>query len=74
MPTQLRDTPEQLLADFRVSRQATIDFVTAIRDDQFALQGRHPFFGMITIEDLFKLIYRHNMMHARDIRRALGAE
>ena len=67
-------TPEQLLADFRVSRQATIDFVTAIRDDQFALQGRHPFFGMITIEDLFKLIYRHNMMHARDIRRALGAE
>jgi hypothetical protein len=26
------------------------------------------------IEDMFKLIYRHNMMHARDIRKALGAE
>jgi len=36
---------------------------------QFALQGRHPFFGMMVIEDLFKLIYRHNMMHARDIRK-----
>ena len=67
-------TPEQLLADFRSMRQASIDFVAAIRDDQFALQGRHPFFGMMTIEDLFKLIYRHNMMHARDIRKALGTE
>jgi uncharacterized protein (TIGR03083 family) len=64
-------TPEQLLADFRSMRQASIDFVATIRDDQFALQGRHPFFGMMVIEDLFKLIYRHNMMHARDIRKAL---
>jgi uncharacterized protein (TIGR03083 family) len=67
-------TPAELLADFRVTRQATIDFVAAIRDDQWARQGRHPFFGMMTIEDLFKLIYRHNMLHARDIRKALGAE
>jgi uncharacterized protein (TIGR03083 family) len=67
-------TPEQLLADFRSTRQTTIDLVGEIGDDQFALQGRHPFFGMMTIEDLFKLIYRHNMMHARDIRKALGAE
>ena len=65
-------TPHQLLADFRSTRQATIDFVAAVRDDQFTLQGRHPFFGMRTIEDLFKLIYRHNMMHARDIRKVLG--
>lgn len=67
-------TPAELLSDFRSTRQATIDFVSTIHDDQFALQGRHPFFGMMTIEDLFKLIYRHNMMHARDIRKALGAE
>ena len=67
-------TPRQLLADFRSTRQTTIDFVTTIRDDQFTRQGRHPFFGMMTIEDLFKLIYRHNMLHARDIRKALGAE
>ena len=67
-------TPNQLLADFRSTRQTTIDLVTTIRDDQFALQGRHPFFGMMTMEDLFKLIYRHNMLHARDIRKVLGAE
>jgi uncharacterized protein (TIGR03083 family) len=67
-------TPDQLLADFRSTRETTIDLVAAVRDDQFTLQGRHPFFGMMTIEDLFKLIYRHNMLHARDIRKAVGAE
>ena len=66
-------TSDQLLLDFRATRQTTIDFVATIREDQFALQGRHPFFGMMVIEDMFKLIYRHNMMHARDICRALGA-
>ena len=65
-------TPDQLLRDFRAARQDTIDFVAAIADDQFARQGRHPFFGLMTIEDMFKLIYRHNMIHARDMRKILG--
>lgn len=65
-------TAADLLADFRAARQDSIDFVAAIDDEQFTLQGRHPFFGMMTIEEMFKLIYRHNMMHARDIRRATG--
>ena len=67
-------TPDQLVADFRSTRQTTIDFVATIRDEQFVLKGRHPFFGMMTIEDLFKLIYRHNMLHTRDIRKAMGTD
>ncbi len=66
--------PDQLLGDFHVARQDTIDFVGSIKDDQFAWQGRHPFFGMMMIEDMFKLMYRHNMMHARDIRRVLDSQ
>ncbi len=27
----------------------------------------------MTIDEMFKLIYRHNMMHLRDVRRALDA-
>jgi uncharacterized protein (TIGR03083 family) len=72
---QLADrNADQLLIDFRSTRQDTIDLVATIREDQFALQGRHPFFGLMTIEDLFKLIYRHNMLHARDIRKVLGTD
>ncbi len=70
---QRRDrTTDQLLAEFRAARQETIEFVDVIEDEQFSLQGRHPFCGMMTIEGMFKLMYRHNMMHARDMRKALG--
>ncbi len=65
-------TQAQLLADMRSARQATIEFVDKIQDSDFDRKGRHPFFGMMTIDEMFKLIYRHNMMHTRDIRRALG--
>jgi len=64
----------QLIEDFRSVRQDSIDFVAHIRPDQFTWEGRHPFFGTMTLEDLFKLIYRHNMMHLRDIRHVLGSE
>lgn len=67
-------TPAQLIEDFRRVRQDSIELVAVVRADQYALQGRHPFFGMISMEDFFKLIYRHNMMHVRDIRHVLGTE
>lgn len=63
---------EQLLAELRAVRQETIDLVAHIADEDFKRTGRHPFFGQMSIDDMFKLIYRHNMMHLRDVRRALG--
>jgi uncharacterized protein (TIGR03083 family) len=65
-------TPEQLLTGMRSVRQETIDFVDNMQAADFDRRGRHPFFGMMSIEEMFKLIYRHNMMHTRDVRRALG--
>jgi hypothetical protein len=35
------------------------------------LRGYHPWFGDSQLEDMLKLIYRHNIIHLRDIRRAL---
>jgi len=63
---------DQLLDDLRAVRRETIDLVGQIADADFARQGRHPFFGQMTIDEMFKLIYRHNMMHMRDLRRAIG--
>ena len=69
--SQADRTATDLLSAFRAARQDTIDLVATIADADFARQGRHPYFGLMSIEDLFKLIYRHNMMHARDVRRVL---
>ena len=69
--SQADRTATDLLSAFRAARQDTIDLVATIAEADFARQGRHPYFGLMSIEDLFKLIYRHNMMHARDVRRVL---
>ena len=66
-----RSIPD-LLAELRTARQDTIDLVSMIAEKDFSQRGRHPFFGMMSIEEMFKLIYRHNMLHARDIRRTMG--
>lgn len=65
-------TPDELIAEMQSARQATIEFVSNVQDSDFDRRGRHPFFGMMSIEDMFKLIYRHNMLHTRDVRRAIG--
>ena len=67
-------TVEQLIADLRAARRETIDLVGQIADEDFARKGRHPFFGQMSIDEMFKLIYRHNMMHLRDVRRAIGGD
>ena len=62
----------QTVADFRATRQETIDLVDQLSDADFARTGRHPYFGPMSIDEMFKLIYRHNMMHLRDLRRRIG--
>lgn len=64
----------QLLDELRAARQETLDILHEITDEDFARTGRHPLFEQMSIEEMFKLIYRHNMMHMRDLRRMLKAE
>lgn len=60
-----------LLDAFAQARVTTIEIVRKMRPADLAREGRHPFFGKTTVDKMLKLIYRHNMIHQRDIRRAL---
>jgi hypothetical protein len=60
---------EELLVKFETLRQATVDLVRQMGERDLLKEGRHPFFGMAPVEDIIKLIYRHNQIHLRDIRR-----
>ena len=64
------DTAE-IIKEFAQARVTTMEIVRAMSDDDFARQGRHPYFGITTIDKMLKLIYRHTMIHQRDIRRAI---
>lgn len=62
---------EALIADYRKARQATVRFVEKLRASDLSRSGFHPWFGVVELRKMLKLVYRHNMIHLRDVRRAL---
>jgi uncharacterized protein (TIGR03083 family) len=64
--------PAWLIGQFEQARAETVAFVLSLSDANLDQEGRHPFLGVERLEKLLKLIYRHNMLHERDVRRALG--
>ena len=68
----LRDAPlEGLLERFAEGRRASIDLVSCMKETDLSMTGRHPFLGVVSLEEIIKLLYRHNQIHQRDIRRLL---
>jgi uncharacterized protein (TIGR03083 family) len=63
--------PGDLVAQFETARAATAAMVTEMTEADFDRVGRHPWFGRVPLEQMLKLVYRHNMLHERDVRRAL---
>jgi len=60
-----------MLAQYEMLRQATVNLVKKMDEGDLLKRGRHPLFGVTTVEDIIKLIYRHNQIHLRDIRQRL---
>lgn len=64
-------SPQQLLASYVAVRGEMVSWVSALGDSELERQGRHPYLGMTTLREMIKMIYIHNQLHYRDIRRAL---
>lgn len=62
----------ELLSEFAELRRQTVEMVSGFTDADLAREGRHPFLGIAPISDIIKLMYRHNQIHQRDLRRALS--
>lgn len=60
-----------LIKQFLTAREHTVTFVSQMTEADFNRIGRHPWFGQVPLGNMIKLIYRHNMIHERDIRKAL---
>ena len=57
---------------FSTARHRIADRVAQLSETDLTRQGRHPFLGVAPLEDILKLIYRHNQIHLRDLRRVLA--
>jgi DinB superfamily len=66
--------PSELLASFFELRQRTAQMVAQINPEDLQRTGRHPFLGVAALEEIIKLMYRHNQIHQRDIRKHLNPQ
>lgn len=61
-------TPQELLVQFQAVREEMATWVETLDEADLAKEGRHPFLGETTVEEMIKLVYRHNQIHYRDMR------
>jgi hypothetical protein len=66
--------PSELLANFYELRQRTAQLVAQIPPEDLQRTGRHPFLGVASLEEIIKLMYRHNQIHQRDIRKHINPQ
>lgn len=66
------EPPDKLLEQFARKRQANQELVRRLAPSDLFKTGRHPFLGETSLEEIIKLLYRHNQIHQRDVRRLLS--
>lgn len=64
-------TPLQLIPEFGEVRARTIAWAGTLSEADLDKVGRHPYLGEDRIENMLKLLYRHNMLHQRDVKKVL---
>lgn len=63
--------PVEMIQTFQKLRRDSISLAGTLSADDLEKRGNHPYFGNTTIKKILKLLYTHNSLHMRDVRRAL---
>jgi hypothetical protein len=61
----------ELMERFSTLRQETAALVARMGPDDLTRTGRHPWLGVAPLAEIVKLIYLHNGIHLRDVKRAI---
>ena len=61
-------TPAELISALEATRAKTLEVMTSLREEEWALSGRHPSRGIITVEQYYETIYGHERAHLADMR------
>jgi hypothetical protein len=64
---------KELLFLFHETRNSTVKWLETLTEEDAKKTGRHPAMGPSSLEEMIKMIYLHNQMHLRDIRKAIVA-
>ena len=63
--------PAELLEQYKQTRAESVQWVSGLKEEELEIKGRHPFLGETVIREMIKMLYLHNQLHYRDVKRAL---
>jgi len=63
--------PAELLEQYKQVRAEAVAWVSGLKDEELEIKGRHPFLGETVIREMIKMLYIHNQLHYRDVKRAI---
>jgi len=63
--------PAELLEQYKSVRADSIAWVSGLQDAELEIQGRHPFLQQTTLREMIKMLYLHNQIHYRDMKKVL---
>lgn len=64
-------SPQELLEQYKTVRAESIAWTSGLSEADLDKRGRHPFLGLTTLREMVKMLFLHNQLHYRDIRKAL---
>lgn len=63
--------PAELIEQYKAVRGNSVNWVSGLKDEELELKGRHPFLGETVLREMIKLLYLHNQIHYRDVKKAV---
>ncbi len=67
-------TPQELLEQYKTTRAGSIAWTLGLSESDLDKQGRHPFLGVTTLREMIKMLFLHNQLHYRDMKRVLKVD
>ena len=64
-------TPQELLEQYKSIRTDSVTWVLGLKESDLEIIGRHPFLEQTTLREMAKMLYLHNQIHYRDLKKAL---
>lgn len=64
-------TSAELLEQYQSVRANSVTWVSGLQESELEIQGRHPSMGMTSIREMVKMLYLHNQLHYRDLKKVL---
>ncbi|MBI5838566.1 MAG: maleylpyruvate isomerase N-terminal domain-containing protein [Chloroflexi bacterium] len=61
----------ELLEQYKSVRANSIAWVSGLQDSELEIVGRHPFLNQTTLREMIKMLYLHNQLHYRDLKKVL---